>query len=83
MYDGKDFHFFHKNDGLPHNDVNIIYEDKRGNIWVGTRGGLARFTGKAFETVLDGYRVWDMAERKGEFYIATSRGLVILKEGSR
>lgn len=48
-YDGKTFENFSTKDGLSHNGVWSLLEDKAGNIWVGTRNtGLCRFNGKAF-----------------------------------
>lgn len=48
-YDGKTFKNFSKKDGLSHNGVWSLLEDKGGTIWVGTRNtGLCRFDGKAF-----------------------------------
>lgn len=35
-------------DGLSHRQVNCIYQDSRGFIWVGTRYGLNRFDGYSF-----------------------------------
>ncbi|MEY3369329.1 MAG: hypothetical protein RI973_2484, partial [Bacteroidota bacterium] len=36
-------------DGLPHREVNAVYQDRRGFIWIGSRGGLSRFDGYAFK----------------------------------
>ena len=39
--------------GLPSNSARALAEDKQGNIWVATDGGVARFDGatwKAFTT---------------------------------
>ncbi|MEO7299682.1 MAG: two-component regulator propeller domain-containing protein [Verrucomicrobiota bacterium] len=38
-------------DGLPHNIVQAITQTRDGYLWVGTREGLARFNGVAFEIV--------------------------------
>jgi ligand-binding sensor domain-containing protein len=48
-------HFTTK-EGLAHNTVNSIYEDKAGNIWFGTNGGVSRYDGKSFRnfTTKDG-----------------------------
>jgi len=35
-------------EGLPHNTVNAIVEDRSGYIWLGTDNGLARFDGNTF-----------------------------------
>ena len=47
-YDGKVFTHFTTQDGLCNNDVGSILEDKNGNIWFGTEGGVCRYYGKAF-----------------------------------
>jgi ligand-binding sensor domain-containing protein/signal transduction histidine kinase len=36
-------------DGLPHDDVLRLLEDRDGNLWIGTDGGLARLTGDRLE----------------------------------
>jgi len=47
---------FTTREGLADNTVNSIYEDKAGNIWFGTNGGLSRYDGKSFRnfTTKDG-----------------------------
>jgi signal transduction histidine kinase/ligand-binding sensor domain-containing protein len=39
---------FRKQDGLPDNYVNVLYEDRAGSIWIGTRSGLSRFQNGVF-----------------------------------
>lgn len=34
--------------GLPHNVINDVVRDTRGFLWIGTRGGVARFDGRFF-----------------------------------
>ncbi|MDB5733995.1 MAG: histidine kinase [Alphaproteobacteria bacterium] len=38
------FDFFAKGDGLSSNPVHTMFEDREGNIWIGTSVGLDRFT---------------------------------------
>lgn len=48
-YDGKSFKNFTTKDGLAHNSVMPIYEDKDGIIWLGTAGGVSRYDGTSFK----------------------------------
>ncbi|MFO7869589.1 MAG: two-component regulator propeller domain-containing protein [Bacteroidales bacterium] len=45
------FKSFSYDDGLVDNYVESIYEDSRGFIWIGTRAGLNRFDGHAFQKI--------------------------------
>jgi ligand-binding sensor domain-containing protein len=48
-FDGTSYTHFTTKDGLTHNSVWSLIEDKTGNIWVGTRNtGLCRYDGKTF-----------------------------------
>jgi signal transduction histidine kinase/streptogramin lyase len=56
-------------DGLPHNDVTHILQDRAGYIWLATLGGLTRFDGREFKTFdlpwdlqLRGYNIRGLAE---------------------
>ena len=40
---------WHVQDGLPHDEVSSIHQDRAGYLWVATNGGLARFDGVHFE----------------------------------
>jgi len=42
------FDFFSQEDGLPNNQIQCIYQDKKGWIWLGTSLGLSRFDGYRF-----------------------------------
>ncbi|MGV3686599.1 MAG: ligand-binding sensor domain-containing protein [Daejeonella sp.] len=48
VYNGTSFKHFSKKDGLSHNAVWFILEDKSGMFWFGTRRGLSRYDGKTF-----------------------------------
>ena len=45
-YDGKVFTHFTTKDGLCNNDVGSILEDKNGDLWFCTDGGICRYDGK-------------------------------------
>ena len=47
--EGRLKHFLTVEDGLSHNEVTSIVQDKDGFIWIGTRGGLNRYDGYEFE----------------------------------
>ena len=49
-YDGKSFRQLTTKEGLAHNVVTSIYEDKTGTIWFGTEAGASRYDGKSFRT---------------------------------
>ena len=61
--------------------VECIFQDSRGYIWAGTRGGVSRFNGETFENILlkDGLpslSVRGIAEdSKGNIWFSTTKGL--------
>lgn len=46
------FDIFTQEDGLPNNQVQCVYQDKKGWLWVGTSQGLSRFDGYSFVNFL-------------------------------
>ena len=84
---GQSYYFKHyqADDGLAHNSVNTIIQDKKGLIWIGTRGGLNRFDGYTFKTYknkkdkfgnIGNNVVITIAEDKnGMLWIATGKGI--------
>ncbi|HTF02654.1 MAG TPA: two-component regulator propeller domain-containing protein [Bacteroidia bacterium] len=50
-YDGKTLTHFTTKDGLCHNQVREIKEDKSGNIYINTIGGISKFDGRVFVTL--------------------------------
>ncbi|HEY6803037.1 MAG TPA: two-component regulator propeller domain-containing protein [Pyrinomonadaceae bacterium] len=76
--------------GLPQNSVKAILQTHDGYIWIGTKGGLARFDGVHFkvyddrdQTQLRESEIWSLAEGDdGSLWIATYGGGVSrLKDG--
>jgi len=72
-------------DGLSQSNVNCIFQDSRGFIWVGTRGGLSRYDGYRF--IIYRYNVTDSSSLSDDFvadiaeddagnlWVATKNGL--------
>ncbi len=42
------FNRFSRNEGLNTNNVNCVWQDKKGFLWVGTENGIQRFDGRKF-----------------------------------
>jgi len=75
-------------DGLPHESVCALHQDRQGRVWIGTDGGgLARRTADGFERFgsaqgLSSQRVWALHEdAHGTLWIGTDRGLNVLRQG--
>ncbi len=93
-YDGKSFQNFTTQDGLAHNSVRPIYEDKDGIIWLGTEGGVSRYDpsaplrtgGKSFQnfTTSDGLTNNDVhaivQDKTGKIWFGT-RGDITIYDG--
>ena len=51
LADGGQWRTYTVADGLPSPDVTIIFQDRLGNLWFGTRtGGVSRFDGESFRS---------------------------------
>ena len=51
LYDGKKIFNFTTKDGLANDTIRQIQEDKFGNIFIATFGGISKFDGKTFTTL--------------------------------
>ncbi|WP_256002280.1 ligand-binding sensor domain-containing protein [Pedobacter deserti] len=81
------YHYFERlqaDEGLQHNSVTAITQDRKGFIWVGTKGGLSRFDGIAFRNfVMPDERSGANSisalheDRSGRLWIGTLAGLFI------
>ena len=49
-YDGRKWTTFSEKDGLPSGRVNSIYQDRKGDFWFSTNGGVSRYDGRIFTT---------------------------------
>lgn len=84
---GQPYYFKHYqvDDGLVHNSVTSILQDKKGLLWIGTRGGLNCFDGYTFKTIKNKKnRLGDIGnnvitgireDQKGMLWIGTGNGI--------
>ncbi|MBK8366873.1 MAG: hypothetical protein IPL10_05515 [Bacteroidetes bacterium] len=70
---------FNQSNGMPVDNIKCIYEDKTGNLWIGTGGGgLVKYTNQAFTYYdnLQGLNEKDIfainADKKGNIWVGTS-----------
>src|ERR1700734_1097106 len=72
---------FDMSDGLPNNLVRALYEDRAGNLWAGTDGGVSRFENERFVSSPLGNKddsdwVWSLFEdREGDLWVGTNSAL--------
>src|SRR5690554_5450241 len=81
---GLSFDIFTQEDGLPNNQIQCIYQDSKGWMWIGTSQGVSRFDGYHFvnflhdpydSTSLTGHLVRVITEdKKGNLLIGTENG---------
>lgn len=76
------FRNYTTHDGLVQTEITDITQDKRGAIWIGTRGGLSVFDGKAFanydsqDLLQNLYINALLCDSAGVMWIATDNGLL-------
>jgi ligand-binding sensor domain-containing protein/signal transduction histidine kinase len=69
-------------DGLPTNDIRCLYEDRSGQLWIGTTAGLTRFNEQAphFATIGKAEGLSDLdiqsilEDREGDLWVGTNTG---------
>ena len=44
-------HIYGQNQGLPSGQINVIYHDRRGELWIGGEGGISHLVDDRFQTV--------------------------------
>lgn len=68
-------------DGLPSSQINCIYQDQEGFIWIGTNEGLKKYAGKSFidiyakNSVSASRPIKSIAESDGFVWFATDRSV--------
>jgi hypothetical protein len=70
-----------ESDGLVENNVTSLLEDRSGQIWIGTSGGLSRYDGERFVTytaedgLANNHVISLLEDHSGQIWIGTSGGL--------
>jgi hypothetical protein len=68
--------------GLPQIQVQFLHQDSKGYIWVGTKGGLARYNGENFEIFLKNQYIFRIDEStQGDIMIGTRKGIYKFEKG--
>ncbi len=63
---------YNTHDGLPQIQVQWLYQDSKGYIWIGTKGGLAKFNGSSFQQFLHNEYIYGIDETlNGDLYVTT------------
>jgi ligand-binding sensor domain-containing protein len=78
---------FDVNDGLPNNLVRALWEDRRGNLWAGTDGGLSRLEGQRFvsppvENEEPDWVKCFFEDREGNLWVGMNSGLNRFRDDS-
>ena len=79
-FDGERYTAFTTEDGLAHDMVFSLLEDREGHLWFGTLHGISRYDGQVFQVIrrrdgLAHHEVNDLIQdRQGDIWIATSKG---------
>ena len=82
-YDGKSWTYYSDKDDLIDDCVNIILEDSKGNIWVGTHRGVSVYNGSSWrsysqdDTLSDNQIRAIEEDSKGNIWIGTENGLCV------
>ena len=81
------FSSFSKLQGLKHDVIRCMLQDKIGNLWIGTAGGVSKYDGKSFthfteKEGLSNNTVWSILEDKGgNLWFGTEGGGVSKYDG--
>lgn len=76
------FHTYTVEDGLPQTQVNVVCQDRKGNLWIGTKGGgVSRYDGISHYNYTNVNRLVGnsvnciIEDKKGNIWIGTTNGL--------
>src|SRR6516164_6719880 len=82
-YRGNRFRSFSSKDGLTNGFVRVVYQDSKGQIWIGTDNGLFRFSDEQIERVDNSKIIPAVAvhaiheDRLGRLWVGGSRILAL------
>ena len=63
---------YNTHNGLPQIQVQKLHQDSKGYIWIGTKGGLAKFNGSTFQQFLHNEYIYGIGETlNGDLYFVT------------
>ena len=73
-----------KNNGLSYNQVQTLFHDREGQVWIATAAGLDQYLGNAFilfdqKVGLPDNVIWDFAQIGNQFIVASPAGLHVLE----
>ena len=83
--DGKSIRHFTTKDGMSHHRINEIREDRSGNLYFNTSGGIDKFDGEKFtrlQVAEAGYNVWKLGPEDLWFICPDYSGCVYRYDGS-
>ncbi|HMO39595.1 MAG TPA: two-component regulator propeller domain-containing protein [Saprospiraceae bacterium] len=83
IWNGYNLHQYDLGSGLISNFIDCFLEDSKGNLWIGTDGGLTAWNGHQFTHFLEGVHVSSLCEdNDGRLWIGTTNGIYI-RDGKR
>lgn len=80
-FDGNTLSSFTMDDGLPHNTILDLTEDKAGNIWIATRNGVSKYYEESFNNfsekdgLTSNWTSCILADSKGNIWVGTKNGV--------
>jgi ligand-binding sensor domain-containing protein/serine phosphatase RsbU (regulator of sigma subunit) len=81
------FSFYKTLQGLKHNVIRCMLQDKAGNLWLGTNGGVCRYDGKSFtsytekEGLSNNCVISILEDKTGNLWVGTDGGGVCRYDG--
>jgi len=83
-FDGKKFHSYTRRNGLPSDNIRVIFEASDNTLWFATDNGVCYFQGEKFNTINLGQDYEDVMIRsicqgiKGTIWLGSEKGIIII-----